>query len=75
MGLKECGGCREGKHIYQTGMATDSFQPADIADEGEEGEENENPNTADTIVTYLTIAAVALLGLGATAFVAKKSNR
>ena len=47
-----------------------------IADEGEdEGEENENPNTADTIATYLTIATVALLGLGATAFVAKKSNR
>ena len=47
------------------------------ADEGEaEGEEGaENPNTADTIATYLTIATVALLGLGATAFVAKKSNR
>ena len=45
-------------------------------DEGEDkGEEAENPNTADTIATYLTIATVALLGLGATAFVAKKSNR
>ena len=45
-------------------------------DEGEDkGEEAENPNTADTIATYMTIAAVALLGLGATAFVAKKSNR
>lgn len=49
---------------------------APAADEGEDkGEEAENPNTADTIATYMTIAAVALLGLGATAFVAKKSNR
>ena len=49
---------------------------ATAADEGEEkGEETDNPNTADTIATYLTIATVALLGLGATAFVAKKSNR
>ena len=45
-------------------------------EEGEdEGEKTENPNTADTIATYMTIAAVAPLGLGATAFVAKKSNR
>ncbi len=44
-------------------------------DEENKGEEAENPNTADTIATYLTIATVALLGLGATAFVAKKSNR
>lgn len=47
---------------------------ASATDEGEE-EGAENPNTADTIATYLTIATVALLGLGATAFVAKKSNR
>ena len=57
------------------GYTSEGYQ-APAADEGEdEGEENENPNTADTIATYLTIAAVALLGLGATAFVAKKSNR
>ncbi len=40
-----------------------------------EGDKTENPNTADTIATYITIATVAMLGLGATAFVAKKSNR
>lgn len=59
---------------YGTLVACD----APAANEGEEeGKEDgaENPNTADTIATYLTIAAVALLGLGATAFVAKKSNR
>ncbi len=49
----------------------------DPTDEPEDptDDDAENPNTADTIATYLTIATVALLGLGATAFVAKKSNR
>ena len=38
-------------------------------------EENANPNTADPVALYATIAAVALLGLGATALIAKKSRR
>lgn len=38
-------------------------------------EEVANPNTADAIALYATIAVVALLGLGATAFLAKKANR
>ena len=50
-------------------------EPATDEPTTDAGEEAENPNTADTIATYLTIATVALLGLGATAFVAKKSNR
>ncbi len=49
-------------------------EPDQSADENKEDGET-NPNTADTIATYITIATVALLGLGATAFVAKKSNR
>lgn len=35
----------------------------------------ENPNTADPIALYATVAVLALLGLGATAFLAKKSSR
>ena len=54
--------------------AAEPTNPDDLGDDAE-GDDAENPNTADTIATYLTIATVALLGLGATAFVAKKSNR
>lgn len=57
------------------GSYTSEGYQAPAEDAGDNGEEGENPNTADTIATYLTIATVALLGLGATAFVAKKSNR
>ena len=35
----------------------------------------ENPDTADSIALYATIAAVALVGLGATAVIAKKARR
>ena len=38
-------------------------------------EEAENPNTADPVSLYLTIAAVALIGLSATAVLAKKARR
>ena len=34
-----------------------------------------NPNTTDPIALYATIATVALLGLGASVLVAKKSHR
>ena len=36
---------------------------------------NENPNTADPIALYATIAVLAVLGLGASVVIAKKSNR
>ncbi len=62
------------KGSYGTLAACDATAAEDEGEE-DEGEKTENPNTADTIATYMTIAAVALLGLGATAFVAKKSNR
>ena len=38
-------------------------------------EEVANPNTADPIALYATVAVLAVLGLGATAVLAKKSNR
>ena len=72
---------KEKENVLST--AKGSYGTADVKCDAaivEPGDDNkddgtENPNTADTIATYLTIAAVALLGLGATAFVAKKSNR
>ena len=59
---------------YGTRAACDTTAADDDEDDNKD-DGAENPNTADTIATYLTIATVALLGLGATAFVAKKSNR
>lgn len=44
------------------------------ADENQASSENpENPNTADPIMLYSAVAVIALLGLGATAFFAKKA--
>ena len=62
---------RDAEELFGTGV---DDEPADEGDDKTDDGET-NPNTADSIATYLTIATVALLGLGATAFVAKKSNR
>lgn len=65
-----------GQEIFTTEMAeenVDEWKAAQAA--ANQPEENENPNTADNIGLYVVIAAVAVLGLGATAVVAKKSNR
>ena len=65
----------EATHTYGTLATVCTGAEADKPADDNKDDGAENPNTADTIATYLTIATVALLGLGATAFVAKKSNR
>ena len=57
-------------------LGTTSFEiPAPALTPVAPEENPENPNTADPVALYATIAAVALVGLGATAFIAKKSRR
>lgn len=53
-----------------------TFPAPEVPVTPEEPEESvDNPNTADSIALYATVAVLALLGLGATAFLTKKSSR
>lgn len=54
-----------------TPTAPDATQESSASIDSDEA----NPDTADPIALYLTIAVVALLGLGTTILVAKKTNR